>query len=80
MGVEVRQADPADYDDLFTRSHELPQSAEVIHGFVDGLSDPLICRACVMAKGSVKQDHKFPIFEICIQPLYMAQVSMDINR
>jgi hypothetical protein len=32
------------------------------------------------AKDIVKQGHNFLIFEICIQPLYMAQASMDINR
>jgi hypothetical protein len=33
-----------------------------------------------MAKDIVKQDHEFLMFEICIQPLYMAQAGVDINR
>ena len=33
-----------------------------------------------MAKDIDQQDHKFLIFEICIQLLYMAQASMDIDR
>jgi hypothetical protein len=32
-----REAGPANNDNLFTRSHKLPQSAKVIHGFADGL-------------------------------------------
>jgi hypothetical protein len=32
-----RDAGPANDDNLFTRSHELPQSAKVIQGFADGL-------------------------------------------
>jgi hypothetical protein len=32
-----RYTGPTDNDDLFTRSQELPQSAEAIHGLADGL-------------------------------------------
>ena len=42
------------------------------------LATPLV-QFRVMAKDIVKEDHEFLIFKICIQPLFMAQASVDIK-